>query len=48
MDSCIMAFRSSPAYDTHDLKKENSLFFRSFELFCFSCRRFLYFLAEQE
>lgn len=33
MDSCIMAFRSTPAYDTHDFKKENSLVSWSFELF---------------
>ncbi|MBS6356383.1 MAG: hypothetical protein KH421_00005, partial [Akkermansia muciniphila] len=48
MDSCIMAFRSTPAYDTHDFKKENSLVSWSFELFCLSCRGFRCFLAEQE
>ena len=48
MDSCIMAFRSTPAYDTHDFKKENSLVSWSFELFCLSCRDFRRFLAEQE
>ena len=40
-----MAFRSTPAYDTHDFKKENSLVSWSFELFCLSCRDFRRFLG---
>ncbi len=44
-----MAFRSTPAYDTHDFKKENSLVsLGALSFFASLAATFAVFLAEQE